>query len=349
MTESTCRARGQIVADFLAGCWRDRQNPLAHSPVDLELITQLLYDSGGAGLAWWRIRESDLSTSVQGELLHQSYRLQALQSAINEQRVTTAFRLLRDAGIEPILIKGWSVARLYPHPTLRAYGDIDLWLKPDQYSAALQILNDHETKTWWIDLHQSLSELQDRTIDDLFARSQLVGLRESCVRVLGAEDSLALMAVHFFKHSGWRPLWLCDIALMVESLPANFDWSVCLGSDRWRAKWIISAIALSQRLLGANIGAVPLPMRVERLPEWLVEAVLKQWGNLLQHDHLPVQPRPVFAQSLREPKHVLKEIRARWPNPIVATFDLRGQVNDLPRFPYQLGAFLKQAFQYVFA
>lgn len=346
MRDSSCRARGQIVAAFLAGCWRDRQSPLIHSPSELELITRLLYDSGGAGLAWWRIRESDLSNSSQGELLHQSYRLQALQSAINEQRVITAFHLLRNADIEPILIKGWSVARLYPHPTLRAYGDVDLLVRADQYAAAQEVLIQYESGAWWVDLHNSLSELEDRPTEELFARSQIVSLRQGKVRVLCPEDNLALLAIHFFKHGGWRPSWLCDIALMVESLPEDFDWKLCLGSDKWRLAWIVSVLALAQRLLEAKLDALPSPMRVAGVPAWLVDAVLKQWGNLFQHDHLPVQPRPVFTQSLHKPRQLLKEIGARWPDPIVATFDLKGNLNDLPRFPYQLGAFLRQAIQY---
>ena len=44
------RSRGQIVADFLGGSWRERPPPLAISPGDLELITTLIYDSGAAGL-----------------------------------------------------------------------------------------------------------------------------------------------------------------------------------------------------------------------------------------------------------------------------------------------------------
>jgi hypothetical protein len=92
MKSSKLRAQGQLVADFLDGSWRDIQAPLEISRAELEQITALLYNSGGTGLAWWRIHESDLKTSPGGELLHQGYRLQALQTPIMEQRLPVAER-----------------------------------------------------------------------------------------------------------------------------------------------------------------------------------------------------------------------------------------------------------------
>jgi hypothetical protein len=347
MKSPNYRLQGQLVADFLAGCWRAEQAPLEESLSDLERITTLLYNSGGTGLAWWRIRESDLKTSPCGELLHQGYRLQALQTPINEERIVTAYRLLRDAGVEPILVKGWSAARFYPHRTLRPYGDIDLVVRPPEYSAARAVLKRDEAGTWWVDLHQRLSEIDDRSPDELFERSQMVALKDIQIRVLSDEDQLALLAIHLFKHSAWRPTWLCDIAAMAEALPAGFDGNICFGSNKRRAIWIASAIALAHELLGANVDKVPSRGEVKTLPEWLIDAVLKQWGNLFGSDHLPVQARPLFADSLRNPRTVLKEIRERWPDPIVATFYLSGQLNNLPRLPYQLGAFTAGAGRYL--
>ena len=347
MNSSIARHRGQIVADFLARSWREIPPPLDIPTDELELITALLFDSGGAGLAWWRIRESDLKITSHGTLLHQGYRLQALRSAIQEERTENAFRFLRNAGIEPLLIKGWSVARLYPHPTLRAYGDIDLLVRPEQFTAASEMLRRAEANTWWIDLHKGLSELEDRSTEELFERSRTVDLKETSVRVLCPEDNLALLAIHLFKHGAWRPSWLCDIAVIVESLQPDFDWGLCFGSNEQRAGWIASAIVLAHQLLKADIDKVPLQMRIKHVPEWLIDAVFRQWGNLLELQHLPVQPRRLLAHSLGSPRRLLREIFARWPDPIVATFNLRGRVNNFPRLPYQLSAFALQAGRYL--
>jgi hypothetical protein len=65
--------------------------------------------------------------------LHDAYRLFALQAVLHEQRLTRAFALLRAAGVEAILGKGWAVARLYPDLGLRPYGDIDLYVRHHQH------------------------------------------------------------------------------------------------------------------------------------------------------------------------------------------------------------------------
>ncbi len=349
MNSSRRKSQGRFVSDFLTRSWRAEQAAVSNSPTDLELLTQLLYNSSGTGLAWWRIHESDLSTTTSGQLLHQGYRLQALQSAIQEERIVIAFRILRAAGIEPILVKGWAAARAYAHRTLRPYGDIDLVVRPAEFAAARAALAGSETPTWWVDLHQQLVELDDRSIDDLFKRSRTEDLKGVPIRILSHEDHLALLAMHYFKHSAWRVAGLCDIAAVVESLPAEFDWKVCLGSGRHRRAWIASAIVLAHRLLGADVDRTPLELRSHQLPGWLLDTVLLKWGSFLpSDDSMPGQPRPLFGYGVRSLRTLLHEIVSRWPDPILATFNLRAQPNNWPRLPYQVGAFTARIGHYLF-
>jgi hypothetical protein len=256
---------------------------------------------------------------------------------------------MRAVGIEPIVIKGWAVARLYAHRTLRPYGDIDLVVRDWDYAAAREVLDRSEIPTWWIDLHNRPIELDDCPVEDLFKRSRMATHKDVQVRILSDEDHLALLAMHFFKHNAWRPSGLCDVAAMVESLPEDFDWDLCLGSGKGRRAWIASALGLAHQLLSANIDKAPEVLRSHKLPAWLLGTVLNQWGSLLPADHsLPGQPSPVFSYSLRDPRTLVRELRERWPDPIIATFTLRGQPNNWPRLPYQLGAFVARAGQYLF-
>src|SRR6185312_210577 len=101
-------SKGRLVAEVLAGSWRSSEfPPLQISEAELDSITPLLYDSGAAALAWNRLANTNLRNTASADLLHQAYRLQALQSNIHEQKIEKVFRLLREAKVEAVLAKGW--------------------------------------------------------------------------------------------------------------------------------------------------------------------------------------------------------------------------------------------------
>src|SRR5436853_684861 len=182
-----------LISRVLSGSWRsDANRSIALSSRELDAVTPLVYDSGAAGLGWWRIRNTGLAQTPSGELLHQAFRFLALQARIHETRIQRVLGSLRAAGIEPILIKGWSIARLYPQG-LRPYGDIDLLIRPEQYPTAARIAASEELRDCQIDFHPRTFELADRSINDLFSRSQLVQCGDEKVRVLGNEDHFALL------------------------------------------------------------------------------------------------------------------------------------------------------------
>ena len=343
------QSRSSLVSAILAGSWRQSDlPPLNLSESQLDAVTPLLYGSGAAALGWWRVRNTDLQTTSSADVLHQAYRLQALQSGIHEEKIEKVFSVLRQASIDGILIKGWAAAGMYPERGLRPYGDIDLVVRPEQYEAASKLLAAPEVQDCWIDLHRSISEIDDRTVQYLFERSTRLSLGKETVSVLSAEDHLALLAVHLLKHGAWRPLWLCDIGAAIESLPANFDWHVCLGRNRTRAGWITTAIGLAQELLGARINNVAPEAQPAKLPEWLVQSVLRQWEQPFAVNQPPMSHPLPMSTALRSPGMLFEALRQRWPNPILATVSVNGQFNSIPRLPYQLGNCLARARRFLF-
>ena len=310
-------------------------------------MTPLLYGSGAAALGWWRLRSTSLEETASGEVLHQAYRLQALQSVIHEQKVEKLFRLLKQAAVEAVVAKGWAAARLYPDSALRPYGDIDILVEPTKLAAAEDVLNSPEAADCWVDLHKSFSEIDDRTTDHIFSRSVLVSLNGEDIRVLSAEDHLALLSVHLLKHGAWRPLWLCDVGAIIESLPSTFAWDICLGKNRTRASWIKSAVSLAHRLLRADIASVPSGVATRELPAWLEQSVLNQWATPFAINQPPMNHSAPMANYLRKPNGFVEAIRQRWPNPILATVSVNGEFNDLPRLPYQVGNCVMRAAQFL--
>jgi hypothetical protein len=43
---------------------------------------------------------------------------------------------------------------------------------------------------------------------------------------------------------------------------------------------------------------------------------------------------------------LVSEIIERWPDPVTATYNIRGAINNLPRWPYQVAAFVAAAGHY---
>lgn len=344
----TSNKLGQLIARVLAGAWRSQNlTPLDLSESELDQVTPLLIASGAVALSWRRVSGTTLRDCSSAEILHQAYRLQSLQSEVQEQKIEKVFRVLREASVEAILAKGWAAAGLYPDRTLRPYGDIDICVGPENHQLVVELFKGPETRDCFIDLHLNFSEIGDRKFEELLARSKQVGLGQERIRVLGLEDHLALLCIHFLKHGGWRPLWLCDIGAAIESLPADFKWDIWRGRSRQRERWLSSVLGLAHELLETNLDAVPQDIRPGTLPDWLVKSILFHWSNLLPGDQMPMRAPRLMSHNLKSGRNILKGLLERWPDPITATFNRNGQFNNYPRLPYQLTDYIFLTIKYL--
>ena len=162
--------------------------------------------------------------------------------------------------------------------------------------------------------------------EELRARSEVVDLGDAHFRTLAAEDHLRLLCLHLLRHGAWRALWLCDIGVALESIPASFDWGYLLNGSRRIVEASVSTLVLAHRVLGARLDGTPLAAGDRNLPRWLVPATLRAWGAGGHYMHTP----PMALTPLR-PSRILANLRVRWPNPIEVTFRRGGRFNDRPR------------------
>ncbi len=367
---------GQTIAGALSGVWRQSPPNENLSPENVALITPLLYASGSAALGWWRIGKVGSeqwavgSETYSEELLHDAYRRSLLNARIHDHELKHVLSLLRTAGIEPILVKGWAIARRYPDRALRPYGDFDFCVRPDQLAEAERALKCLESiDGHYVDLHDGFAKLDGRQPafrvsasvgwfraqqsparvgslntcwNESFERTQQVDLDDVKVRVLSDEDHLRVLCLHLLRSGAWRPLWLCDIALAVESRGPNFDWARCLGADPLVADWVACTIGLAHQLLGAGVSGTPVAERAANLPRWLVPAVLRQWGRAKGPSETEML-LVTLVGHLTKPSALFRELRSRWDRPLVASFNLNAPLNNFPRAPYQLADMLMRA------
>src|SRR5215470_1553124 len=158
---------GRRIATVLTGSWRHSPPPLQLSAEALDEITLGLVRLKTGALAWWRVRDSELRTSPAGGRLRDAYHLHGFQAAFHARDLSRIVTRLRDGGVDPVLVKGPAIARLYPERGLRPFGDLDLYVRPDQHNAASAIVDEWAGEFSPIDLHAGFTELGAGSWDEV--------------------------------------------------------------------------------------------------------------------------------------------------------------------------------------
>ena len=320
---SRSEARGRIIARALGGAWRAAPPATEISAEELLAVTPQMLRTGSAPLAFWRNR-SLAATAPALAALHDTWRFHVLHGAVFEERLPIALTHLLAVGVEPLLAKGWAMARQYPRPGLRPYGDLDLYVRPSEYGTARAAVDSMPGIA--VDLHRGLPELDDRDHEAVFARAVDESVGGVKVRVLAPEDHLRLLCRHFLRHGASRPLWLCDVALLVETRGSRFDWDLALSGRGSRRDAVLATVALAGALLGADVAGTPA---TGPLPPWVVRTTLEQWAEGTGH-------REPLATYLSRPTALWAELRRHWPNAIEALAALDAPFGRGPRLPFQL-------------
>jgi len=323
---------GQAIAAVLFTAWRSEPTsiPEAVARHFSDIAPQLL-ETGCGALAWWRLRGSGPFADEAAASLRQAYRLHALEAVRHEQTLQHVLSHFNEAGLFPIVFKGWTLTGFYARPCLRPYGDIDILVAPGDEAAARSVLAGLAP-----DLRQQIDLdmrvlgrfLPDRSFESLSARATRKTIGETQYTALSTEDHLRLVCLHQLDHGGWRPLWLTDVAAFVEGLPSDFDWSRCLEGNAHLSDGVVALLALAEELLGAR-----LPRAAPRrpAPSWFREAVLRGWAEGF---HAP--PASLYALPKLGWRRGSAALRARWPDPISSTLHLRAPFRGIPRFVLQL-------------
>jgi hypothetical protein len=269
-----------------------------------------------------------------------------MRAALAEIELSRLANALADDGFEALLGKGWGVARSYPQPGLRPYGDFDMYVRPADAGRLAALAAHHRFDHGFsIDVHPNLSYLDDRNADGVFARSLLVPVGNAVVRLPGPEDQLRLVCLHAFAEGVIRPPWLCDIARLIHDLPAEFDRDWFAQGSARRTAWVGAAIGLARDVLGVTIPVRLTGAARSTTPRWMSESVVRVWGKapLAKGSRRPATLRARNGVPLH---HLLAQ---RWPNPIEATVGVGGDVNQIPRFPYQLADVIRRTSQHIAA
>jgi hypothetical protein len=332
---------GLAISRALRTAWRQVPVPDSTLGPSVSAAAATLLGTGCGALAWWRIRESSLANEGFAAPLREAYRLHTLQAAVHERNIEHVLQHFNAAGLSPLVFKGWTMARLYAKPGLRPYGDIDVLVDAADETHAREVIRGLPSQlAALVDLDMRVLRrfLPDRSFANLVEHSSVETVGTASFRMLAAEDHLRLICLHQLDHGGWRPLWLCDVAAFVESLPERFHWERVLAGHLHLSEAVVALVGLAEELLGAR-----LPSGTPRasVPPWFRKAILKAWAGGLQ-----APPESLLGLHKMGVKRATAAIRARWPDPLTATLHLRAPFRGIPRPILQVAECARRALRF---
>lgn len=170
-----------------------------------------------------------------------------------KQQLGRVVNLLREQGIEPVLLKGFGLARLYPNPSLRQFGDLDLYVGLDSFHEACALLRDlPDAYTWCMEsdvgrhynvefgdivfeIHRVSAEVLDPREHKIYTAIEQDGLKEHSQRV--DLDGLEILvpskeftvfftfyhAWHHFLTTGTEWRQVSDVAMALHAYHGQLD------------------------------------------------------------------------------------------------------------------------------
>lgn len=253
---------------------------------------------------------------------------------INQKRLrllsVQTYRYFESLPTRPILIKGVSIARLYPDSNPRQFVDIDLAFSSIDFPIATNSITPPLDNVYAADLHRELRKLDTLPWVELYQRSTSLTTEFGSIRVLCQEDQLRVIATHWLNDGGENKERLWDIYYSVANRSTDFDWSKCLDCvSETRRGWVITAIGLAHKYLDLDISDLPFKEECKKIPKWVIRTLEREWAD-------PVRTRPLQS-CLRQPKLFLKQLRKRIPpNPIQATIQTESPIDNSTRFFIQI-------------
>ena len=308
-----------LCANPYAGPSQDaRLGSLLERPLAWDRVLDLSVHHGVAGLVRRRLRGSgqwERVVPAARAAMDEWHIVAKIRYVMAARQVACLLEAAAAAGIEPVLLKGIAAATvLYPDPTLREMGDIDVLVAPAERDRMGEVLTtagytnreiyygdafnstrgyhrvyfDPSGQRLPVEVHWGLaSRLERRNVlsaGALLRRTARVGLvaaldvGRSDARVLAPAARLVYLAAHAAAeaHSFSRLKWLADIAAAV-GCAGKPNWADVLdfaGMTRTRASTFV-ALTLARNLLGAAVPQLVLKeLRPSGLARWAIERTL---------------------------------------------------------------------------
>lgn len=242
-------------------------------------IVKLARQQSVVGLLYDAVTLLPGSVKVPGDIIlalmagAEETRLDNLRKADISASLITRFQA---QGLEPMLMKGSTVARYYPVPELRLSGDIDFFFPKGQMEAAGKCLTSTRR-----DPDGSIHSKEDGVDIDLHERYFDLHCRSSLLPEPGTPEATILMlSAHILKHAigpGVGVRQLCDLAAAWQALKPAIDPAAL--KDLFRRTGTLRWNRLLFSFLEEELGLTDSPFEGEQVKTDSLQKIILEGGN----------------------------------------------------------------------
>jgi hypothetical protein len=319
----------RLLLAIVLGRWDEAESLKRGGSVSAETFLDLCAQADVSPWVHARLQEEQRAELVGPEVMQALAEIRARvrnENLLLVARANQALRVLADAGVVPVALKGLDLLhRVYPDIDRRTLDDVDLLIRPDQLKAALAALEGEgwtapaePKRTHYIrtshhlpldspgpvvvgfEIHWNLAQEMRFAIDErqLHERARPLSIGGHQVLRMDDHDLVAHLLLHQFSHYFDRRLkWAVDIEA-IASQP-GFDWEVAI--DRV-CSWDAAAVV-----------GLALEHLHKMVPEWIPERSVSRLR--------PAAWRRAVTWPLRSthPMELFRGTRRRWVQLYLAT------------------------------
>ena len=259
---------------------------------DPDRLVSLAQAHGLTGMLWRALANAGCTGGL-GEAsapLEEQARLHRLEHLVLlPHAVETAIQPLLDAGLEPVVFKGPSLAARYPEPGLRPMLDIDVVLPRADHARAVRaataagwsvvipadrdhyetVLSHRAVPTLLLEIHRGLDTWFQRSaeidLDELWMHRVSSDCFGTPAFGLPAELEFAALAAHAGKpfHTFSRLIWAVDLTVVATP---TLDWGVVVGwAESWHCRTMLALALRQAERLGLAVPGELTAVRASKL------------------------------------------------------------------------------------
>lgn len=213
---------------------------------DIDALVHLAQIQGTAPLIYNELLKSDEGNNIA------ALKQICMQNAMGYEQLLTLLKKtwhgLVQSGVRPVVLKGFGLAALYPIPYLRSWGDLDIYVGPEQYHQAAEVLRlvfphaEHHEEEWeelkhynfvmpegLVEMHRTAVKLDNPVDNRYFWRLEHEAMKSENVQWAEIEDvrfaipeakfNLLFTFFHAWFHFIEEEVGLkqiCDVALLAH-------------------------------------------------------------------------------------------------------------------------------------